>query len=137
MERTGRITEVQKSAVNTNKVLAFLQTGLAARMAAAAADGKLFKEQPFVLGISADRVDENLPKEEMVLVQGIIDVYFEEGDQIVVADYKTDRVDTPEELIDRYKVQLDYYAEALTRLTGKAVKEKIIYSFALNKEIKL
>lgn len=137
MERTGRITEVQKSAVNTNKVLAFLQTGLAARMATAAADGKLFKEQPFVLGISADRVDENLPKEEMVLVQGIIDVYFEEGDQIVVADYKTDRVDIPEELIDRYKVQLDYYAEALTRLTGKAVKEKIIYSFALNKEIKL
>ncbi len=137
MERSGRITDTQKSAVNTKKVLSFLGTELAARMAAAAANGKLYKEQPFVLGISAGRVDETLPEEEMVLVQGIIDVYFEEDDKIVVADYKTDRVDTPEELVDRYKVQLDYYAEALTRLTGKDVKEKIIYSFALNKEIKL
>ena len=137
MERAGMITEVQKNAVNTQKVLSFLQTSLAARMAAAATEGKLFKEQPFVLGISADRVDETLPEEEMVLVQGIIDVYFEEEDGIVVADYKTDRVEAPEELIDRYKVQLDYYAEALTRLTGKEVKEKVIYSFALNIEIKL
>ena len=73
----------------------------------------------------------------MVLIQGIIDVYFEEDGDIVVADYKTDRVEEGAELIRRYQVQLDYYAEALERLTGKKVKEKIIYSFALLQEIKL
>jgi len=64
-------------------------------------------------------------------------VYFEEEDGIVVADYKTDRVQSADELVKRYYLQLDYYAEALTRLTGKPVKEKIIYSFALGKEIAL
>ena len=68
-------------------------------------------------------------------MQGIIDVYFEEEGNIVVADYKTDVVEREEELIQRYKAQLDYYAEALERLTGKNVKEKVIYSFYLGKEI--
>ena len=54
-----------------------------------------------------------------------------------MADYKTDVVKSEKELISRYQVQLDYYAEALERLTGKKVVEKIIYSFALGKEIML
>ena len=52
-----------------------------------------------------------------------------------MADYKTDVVKSAEELVSRYQVQLDYYGEALARLTGKEVVEKIIYSFALGKEI--
>ena len=70
-------------------------------------------------------------------MQGIIDVYFEEEDGIVVVDYKTDRVSAPEELVRRYAKQLHYYAEVLERLTGKSVKEKIIYSFALKKEVRI
>ncbi len=132
-----KITQEQKEAVSFAKLLCFFKSLLAERMCNAAKNGKLYKEQPFVLGIEANRLDINFPKEEMVLIQGIIDVYFEEEDGIVVADYKTDRVNLPEELISRYQVQLDYYAEALERLTGKNVKEKIIYSFALGKEIKL
>ena len=73
----------------------------------------------------------------MVLVQGIIDVWFEEEDGLVVADYKTDRIRTGKELTERYALQLDYYAEALKRITGKEVKEKILYSFALQEEIRL
>ena len=75
--------------------------------------------------------------EETILIQGIIDVWFEEEDGLVVADYKTDRVDTKEDLGLRYQVQLDYYAKALEQLTGKRVKEKILYSFALGCEISL
>ena len=73
-----------------------------------------------------------------VLVQGIIDAFFYEGDEIVLVDYKTDRAgyrDGAETLVSRYKVQLDYYGQALEKLTGKRVKEKIIYSFTLNREI--
>ena len=74
---------------------------------------------------------------ELSLVQGIIDVYFEEENELVVLDYKTDRIWKDQEFIDKYKVQLDYYAKALERLTGKKVKEKVIYSFQKCKEIKL
>ena len=68
-------------------------------------------------------------------MQGIIDVYFEETDGLTVLDYKTDRVKTADELKEKYHAQLDYYAEALEKLTGKPVKEKIIYSFTLGEEI--
>ena len=71
------------------------------------------------------------------MIQGIIDVFFEEEGKIIVADYKTDMVNAPEELIKRYQVQLDYYGEALERITGKEVVEKVIYSFSLGREIKL
>ena len=72
-----------------------------------------------------------------ILVQVIIDVYFEEEDGLVVLDYKTDRVSDEKELVDKYHAQLDYYAKALEQLTEKKVKEKLIYSFALGKEIRL
>lgn len=137
MQESGKITDEQQNAIALSKVLTFLQTALAKRMMAAAKEGKLFKEQPFVLGLSASRLNHLFPKEEMILIQGIIDVFLEEEDGIVVVDYKTDRVQKKQELVKRYQVQLDYYAEALERLTGKAVKEKIIYSFALGTEIPL
>ena len=70
-------------------------------------------------------------------MQGIIDVYFEEEDGLVVLDYKTDRVSDEKELVDKYHAQLDYYAKALEQLTEKKVKEKLIYSFTLGKEIRL
>ena len=68
-------------------------------------------------------------------MQGIIDVYFEEEDGLVVLDYKTDQVRQAEELVERYHAQLDYYAKALEQMTQKKVKEKVIYSFTLRKEI--
>lgn len=123
--------------VSAGKVERFLQSGLATRMIKAARANKLYKEQPFVIGIPADRLQKEYPKEETVLIQGVIDVFFEEDGELVVADYKTDVVKEPEELIKRYHVQLDYYAEALSKIMNKPVKEKIIYSFSLEQCILL
>ena len=97
--------------------------------------GALFKEQPFVLGIDASEIYPQDQSGEKILVQGIIDVYFGESDGLVVLDYKTDKVRSAGELKEKYHAQLDYYARALTQLTGKPVKEKIIYSFTLGEEI--
>ena len=74
---------------------------------------------------------------ETILVQGIIDAYFVEGGEIVLVDYKTDRVGRGQEekLVSLYRVQLEDYAQALERMTGMKVKEKVIYSFALQKGI--
>ena len=57
------------------------------------------------------------------------------NEEIVLADYKTDKVSTKEELIARYKNQLDYYQQALEQITGKRVKERYLYSFSLQEEI--
>ena len=79
-------------------------------------------------------------EEDLTLIQGIIDVFWIEDDGITVLDYKTDRVDTAQELIDRYATQLKLYADALERVfaTRKLkVKEILIYSFRLEKLISI
>lgn len=131
---------LQKSwseAVSVKKLVIFFQSSLAQRMAKAQHLQKLKKEQPFVLGIAADRVKPQFPHEEQVLIQGIIDAFFEEGDDLILMDYKTDAVKTGEELVKRYHTQMEYYTEALERIVGKKVKERIIYSFALGEEIRM
>mgnify|MGYP000009449266 FL=1 len=124
-------------AVSVKKLVIFFQSSLAQRMAEAQHLQKLKKEQPFVLGIAADRVKPQFPHEEQVLIQGIIDAFFEEGDDLILMDYKTDAVKTGEELVKRYHTQMEYYTEALERIVGKKVKERIIYSFALGEEIRM
>ena len=124
------------SLLQKKKLSVFLQSDLAKRMEAASAKGKLYREKPFVLGIPANRLNEKFPAEEKVLVQGIIDAFFEEEGELVVLDYKTDKIKTEEELINRYGTQLDYYEQALYQITGKRVKEKLLYSFSLDKTIK-
>lgn len=124
-------------AVSVKKLAVFFQSSLAQRMARAQHLQKLKKEQPFVLGIAADRVKPQFPHEEQVLIQGIIDAFFEEGDDLILMDYKTDAVKTGEELVKRYHTQMEYYTEALERIVGKKVKERIIYSFALGEEIRM
>ncbi len=134
---SGLLSEEYRVAVSRKKILHFMNSSLAERMGEAARRGKLSKEQPFMMGISANRLSEDFPETEQVLVQGIIDVFFEEDGEIVLLDYKTDVIDTQQELADRYRVQLDYYGEALERLTGKRVKERILYSFYLGEEIRV
>ena len=104
-------------------------------MQEAARKQRLYREQPFVLGVDAKELYPEEEDGELILVQGIIDAYFEEPDGLVVLDYKTDKVRRKEELAERYQEQLRYYAKALEQMTGKKVKEKIIYSFTLKEGI--
>lgn len=131
----GILDPAYLSLIKKEKIQAFLDSPLAKRMEKAMEQGVLYREQPFVLGIEAGRLDPKFPKEEKVLIQGIIDAFFEEEGELVVLDYKTDRISSAQELKNRYQEQLDYYADALSRLTQKRVKEKLIYSFALNQVI--
>lgn len=125
MLETGKMNELQVKSVNPWGINTFVQSDIGRRVANAMNNGSVRREQPFVF------------EYEGQLIQGIIDLYFEEGGELVLVDYKTDRVMKNEagekELVRRYAIQLDYYAKALTQLTGKKVKEKIIYSFALGK----
>ena len=137
MLRTGRLATEYAKAVSVPAIRTFLSTDLAKRMRMAGQSGRLYREQPFVLGLPADELNGKFPADELVLIQGVIDVYFEEDGELVVADYKTDQVENGRELVEKYRKQLEYYARALQQLTGKKVKEKIIYSFRLHEEIVL
>ncbi len=138
MIRKERMTKEEMELVNFYQVFRFLDTEEAAHMCMAAGKQLLRKEQPFVMSLPASRVWPDTETEEPVLVQGIIDVFWEEEDGIVLLDYKTDRVETPEELAQRYRAQLLLYADALDRsFSGKKVKEILIYSFRLNQMIRV
>lgn len=135
LTKEGRLSQEMAECIKTEDIMQFLQTKSGIRMSQAAKNGKLYKEQPFVISVDASEIYQGDQSGEKILVQGIIDVYFEEDDGLVVLDYKTDQVKSGKELAEKYHAQLEYYAQALFQLTGKAVKEKIIYSFTLKEEI--
>lgn len=114
----------------------FITSSLGRRMKAAQKKGLCHREQQFVMGIPAAEMG-FANSEELVLVQGIIDACLEEEDGLVLIDYKTDRVlpGQEDDLVKRYKSQLDYYQRALEQMTGKTVSERLIYSITLQKEI--
>ena len=131
----GVLDENEINMIDERDITAFALSPLGQRMEKAFKEGKLFREQPFVILVSAGELSDEYPEDESVMVQGVIDAYFEEDGKLVVVDYKTDRVKDAGELIDRYKAQLDHYAKALKQLTGMDVCEKILYSVTLGREI--
>ncbi len=125
-----QLTQEMLELVSMNKLMDYVKNPVAIRMAKADASGDLFREKPFVMDYKG------------VLVQGIIDVFWLEEGKIVLMDYKTDRVQSGKELIDRYETQLNLYADALCRIfSTKESKiesaEKFIYSFRLDEVIKI
>lgn len=133
--RNGRMEEGAAGCIRQADIMEFLQCDVGKRMQEAARKQKLYREQPFVLGVDAKELYPEEEDGELILIQGIIDAYFEEPDGLVVVDYKTDKVNNGKELEERYQEQLRYYAKALEQMSGKKVKEKIIYSFTLRKEV--
>ncbi len=139
---TGHISEKTHAAVSAFKILTFLRSELSYRMWRAELNGLLRREQPFVYGIPASRLldpehrntGSEALDEEILMIQGIIDAYFEEDGKIVLLDYKTDAVSSMEELWKRYETQMDYYREALESLTHLPVSERRLYSFKLGRD---
>ena len=102
----------------------------------------VYREAPFVFRKKAVDVLNSLNEDDLILVQGIIDCYFIEGDQAVIVDYKTDRIDETKDinpqinkLKNEYHDQLELYKEAVEKITGKKVKESLLYLFSIGKEI--
>ncbi len=135
MAENKRIEKELLKLVNVNALRRFLATPLSQRMQKAAREGKLYKEKPFVMGKPACEVLQESESREMLLIQGIVDVFFEEADGIVLLDYKTDRVQTGAQLAERYRGQMEWYQEAVERALKKPVKEKMLYSFCLQETV--
>lgn len=136
--REGKLKKEYERVIYRKEILTFLQCDLGKRIQKAAKNHKAYQEQQFVLGVPFREMNEKGREDSYVVVQGIIDLYFEEEGQLVLVDYKTDRV--PREtgrniLKKRYEGQLRAYQRALEQMTGKTVKEVVIYSLMLGESI--
>lgn len=133
-----KLKEKEAECVHPGDILAFATSSLGQRMKKASENRLLFREQPFVISREAGELNPDW-KGESVLVQGIMDAYFMEDGELILVDYKTDKVRKGEEhiLLERYRNQVLDYGEALSRAAGKPVKEAYIYSFGLGKEIEV
>jgi ATP-dependent helicase/nuclease subunit A len=127
--------------INTKKIFNFFNSNLGKRLLKSYNEGnEVYKELPFYTEISVHEVDKELPedmKDEMVRLQGVIDCFFYEGEDIVLLDYKTDYIEegNESEAVEKYRIQLKYYKEALQKITGRMVNECYLYLFYLDKEI--
>ena len=138
MSQSGRLSDDLRQRLNLRQIEAFLLTKEAKQMAQAAANDSLYREKPFVMSLPASEVWEEASSEESVLIQGIVDVFWLDKEGITLLDYKTDAVKEPEELVRRYKLQLQLYAEALSRVFDNCpIKDILIYSFRLETVISL
>ncbi len=137
--RQEKITIAQKESLDCSKIKAFFDCKIAKRIKNAYRNKTLHREKQFVMGVPAHTLPIKSNSDELVLIQGIIDAYFEEEDGFVLIDYKTDFISRggEEDFVKKYAPQLEYYAMALSKAQGKKVKEKYFYSFHLKKLIKI
>ena len=134
---TGRLCESDTEVLNYRRLSAFFDSTLGRKMRQAQKEGRLYREQPFVMGYPARDLFDERGEDETVLVQGIIDGYYETDDGIVLMDYKTDSLKPGDEkvLISRYRRQMELYRDALEKMTGKKVVKCLLYSFSLSETI--
>ncbi|MBR3645512.1 MAG: PD-(D/E)XK nuclease family protein, partial [Lachnospiraceae bacterium] len=130
----GKITQRMKDSVKIDRFISFAKSNLYKRMKAAYDRNELYRERSFLMGVKASDIIPGCDSEEMIVVQGIIDVCFIEDGRYIIADYKTDNVNSISELSDKYSLQLQCYAKALNMIDKKGVSELIIYSVKFDKE---
>ena len=130
----GTFTEEERNLLSDTSLYKFFSSDLGKRLINAK---RIERELPFSMLFEGKRVYDTLEDGENLFLQGIIDTAFEEDGEWVLVDYKTDRVKSGEDLIKRYKIQMDLYKEALQRLTGMPVKACYIYSFRLHDAISI
>ena len=132
----GMLTGAEAKAINRRTVGAFLKSDLLSRILSS---GRVLREKRFIIEVPINEIYENVDEfsEEKVMIQGACDCAFEEDGKLVVIDYKTDRIDSEDEFIEKYSSQLLLYKKALELCTGLEVKETLLYSFHLSREIEI
>ena len=134
LEMKKIITSKEAENINPNKILQFTKSNIWKELKEAK---EIQKEKPFYINIPAKEIYEE-ETEENILVQGVIDLYYiDKFDKLKLVDYKTDYVENNDEnqLIDKYRNQLELYSKALEESFRKKVDKKYIYSVYLGKEI--
>ena len=135
MRAQRKLTEEQAKAADVHAIVRFLRSDLAARIRKSE---QVEREYRFSL-LRPVRDFSSLDADDSVLLQGVVDCFFEEDGELVVVDFKTDHVSCAQldERAEHYRPQLEAYSMALTRVMGKKVKEKVLYFFSAGEEVRL
>ena len=130
-----KLTDEQANAVDVHAIVRFLRSDLAVRIRKSE---QVEREYRFSL-LRPVRDFSSLDADDSVLLQGVVDCFFEEDGELVVVDFKTDHVSCAQldERAEYYRPQLEAYSMALTRVMGKKVKEKVLYFFSAGEEVRL
>lgn len=126
----GIISEVEKETVNRKVLYEYTKSELWEELKQAK---EIYKEKPFYINLPAKEIDKEAEGTEMILVQGIIDLYYiSKNDELILVDFKTDYVRKGKEykLEEKYKLQLDLYKKALEGAIHKKVKKAMIYALS-------
>ena len=135
MRAQRKLTDEQAKAADVHAIVRFLWSDLAARIRKSE---EVEREYRFSL-LRPVRDFSSLDADDSVLLQGVVDCFFEEDGELVVVDFKTDHVSRAQldERAEHYRPQLEAYSMALTRVMGKKVKEKVLYFFSAGEEVRL
>ena len=132
LEKSGIITQKEKDSIYVHKIYDFTKSSIWQELQAAK---KIEREKPFYIQIPAREIYQKDIEGE-ILVQGVIDLYYiNQNDELILLDYKTDFVKTEEQLVERYRIQLEIYRRALEKSLGRKVDRTCIYSLYLQKAI--
>ena len=139
------ITEKESKVLSPRKILKFFKSPIAKRILSSnfvKREQKIYtqvKMNDIYLNDDIFKNNREIYEDESVMLRGVIDLYFEEDDGLVILDYKTDWIDNnnKKEIIHKYKKQLEIYAEVLSTLTGKKIKEKYLYLFSIDEQVKI
>lgn len=131
----GILSEAERNSLDTDRLFAFFSSDIYLRMKKS---DEICREKKFLVKISELSLDDELGEEynnNNSMLQGIADCFFVENGEIVLIDYKTDRVTSEAVLADRYRMQLKLYSAAFEKLRGQRVKEAYLYSFSLGRKV--
>ncbi|MBQ8502978.1 MAG: helicase-exonuclease AddAB subunit AddA [Clostridia bacterium] len=132
----GILSDAQCKGINRRAVARFFQSELADRILSSE---NVMREKKFTIEIPVNEIYEGLDEfsDEMMMIQGIADCAFVENGEIVVVDYKTDSLDSEDKFREKYASQVLLYKKALAECIGLPVKQTLLYSFHLGKEIEV
>lgn len=131
----GFISSTQADSIDRQLVKQFVDSDIITRCLQS---DKVYKEYRFTIKVSACIVDSTLDKQysdKEIILQGAVDLAFVEGDELVIVDYKTDKVDDVSALYAMYNNQLKIYKDAMEQCTDYKVKECLIYSIRLGESV--
>lgn len=131
LKAKGFLTERQVKLIEYDKLRDFLNSSLIDRVINSESYEREFQ---FTVKINAEDYNSDF-KSETLIMQGAIDLFFIENNEVVIVDYKTDRVKDSSDLIKLYHKQLELYKSAIEEISGLNVKEAVIYSIHLGEEI--
>ncbi|MCL2236562.1 MAG: UvrD-helicase domain-containing protein, partial [Defluviitaleaceae bacterium] len=122
------LTAEEAEAVQIAPIVAFLNSPLGLRMRKS---NKVYRETPFTINMPAGLVNSSFRRVEGdMLIHGVIDCCFEEGGKMVIVDYKTERVkEDLQEVVEKYRPQMELYHQAVEKIFLQDVGEKIMYFF--------